>query len=252
MSSSEASRRQRTVARRNISRQAADIIRDMILVGELKPGQVVTHEEMSGRLGVSTMPIREALLRLSHEGFIDARQSRSFRVVRTSRADIEDLYWMHGVLSGELAARACSDHHERIADELDVVNQTWASLPAGSSAERYEELNWEFHRILNLAAAAPKLLILLRHTIRFIPDHFYTLLPEWHELSRIGHAEIAAAIRAGDPDHARQVAISHVRDAGDLLIGYFQESGFWQEPDQLAVDDLTNRSPDGSDSRLGQ
>jgi DNA-binding GntR family transcriptional regulator len=251
MSASQGSGRQRTVARRNISRQAADIIRDMILVGELKPGQVVTHEEMSGRLGVSTMPIREALLRLSYEGFIDARQSRSFRVVRTSRADIEDVYWMHGVLSGELAARACADR-ERVADELDVVNQKWASLPAGSSAEVYEGLNWEFHRILNLAAASPKLLILLRHTIRFIPDHFYTLLPAWHDLSRIGHAEIATALRAGDPENARRVAMSHVRDAGNLLIGYFQESGYWQEPDQGAADALTTQAPAEGDRGLGQ
>jgi DNA-binding GntR family transcriptional regulator len=222
--------RPRAIARRNVGRQAADIIRDMILVGELKPGQVVTHEEMSGRLGVSTMPVREALLRLSHEGFIDGRQNRSFRVVPTSRDDIEDVYWMHAVLSGELAARACRRDAARVAGALDDVNAEWDGLPRNPPPKRYEQLNWEYHRILNLAAASPKLLVLLRHTIRFIPDHFYTVLPDWNELSRVGHIRIAAAMRAEDADLVKEEAMTHVRDAGHLLIGYFTETGYWQEP----------------------
>jgi DNA-binding GntR family transcriptional regulator len=220
----------RTVTRRTISNQVADIMRDMILVGELKPGQVVTHEEMSNRLGVSTMPVREALLRLSHEGFIDARQSRSFRVVPTSRRDIEDVYWMHAVLSGELAARAASSDAAHVADQLDEINARWSALPPAATPDTYEDLNWAFHRVVNLAAEAPKLIVLLRHTIRFIPDRFYTVLPAWHEMSAAGHREMAAAIRTGKADRARAAAEQHVRDAGDLLIGYFSETGFWQDP----------------------
>jgi DNA-binding GntR family transcriptional regulator len=220
----------RSVARRNVSRQAADIMRDMILVGELKPGQVVTHEEMSGRLGVSTMPIREALLRLSHEGFVDGRQNRSFRVAPTTRDDVEDVYWMHAVLSGELAARACRNDAPGVAAELEAINRRWDHLPRRTPPKAYEELNWELHRALNLAAKSPKLIVLLRHTIRFIPDHFYTLLPEWNELSRIGHRRIALAMAEADPDQVREAAMAHVRDAGNLLIGHFRETGFWQEP----------------------
>jgi DNA-binding GntR family transcriptional regulator len=223
----------RTVTRRNISNQVADIMRDMILVGDLKPGQVVTHEEMSGRLGVSTMPVREALLRLSHEGFIDARQSRSFRVVPTSKRDIEDVYWMHAVLSGELAARAATASATGVADELDGINARWAALPSGATPDLYEDLNWAFHRVVNMAADAPKLLVLLRHTIRFIPDRFYTVLPAWHELSAAGHQEMAEAIRTGEPDRARLAAERHVRAAGDLLIGYFSETGYWQNPNAV-------------------
>jgi DNA-binding GntR family transcriptional regulator len=230
MVNSRTDQRSRSVSRRNVSLQAADIMRDMILVGELKPGQQVTHEEMSSRLGVSTMPIREALLRLSHEGFIDGRQNRSFRVVPTSRDDVQDIYWMHAVLSGELAARACRNDAAGVAGELESINACWDGLPTGASARPYEELNWEFHRVLNLAARSPKLLVLLRHTIRFIPDHFYTLLPEWNELSRVGHRRIAAAMRKADPKQVEEEAVAHVRDAGNLLIGHFTETGFWQEP----------------------
>jgi DNA-binding GntR family transcriptional regulator len=230
MTNLPAGRGPRSVTRRNVARQAADILRDMILVGELAPGQTVTHDELSGRLGVSTMPVREALLRLSHEGFVDGGQNRSFRVVPTRREDIEDVYWMHGVLSGELAARACARDAPGVADGLDSVNRRWEELAPGGPAQGFEELNWEFHRIVNLAADAPKLLVLLRHTIRFIPDHFYTVLPEWNALSRVGHVRIAAAMREGDVEEVRVEATAHVRDAGRLLIGHFSDSGYWKDP----------------------
>ena len=220
----------RTISRRNVSRQVADIMRDMILVGDLKPGQLVRHEEMSARLGVSTMPVREALLRLSHEGFIEAPQNRSFRVVSTSREDIKDVYWAHAILAGELAARACVNEGRRVADELDAINERWAVLPAKTAPEQYEALNWELHRSINLAARSPKLILLLRHTIRFIPERFYTLLPEWHEHSMTGHCEIATALRTNDPEKVRAAAANHVRDAGILLIGYFTKTGYWEQP----------------------
>ena len=220
----------RIVSPRNVSRQVADIMRDMILVGELKPGQVVRHEEMSTRLGVSTMPVREALLRLSHEGFIEAPRNRSFRVVSTSRDDMNDVYWAHAVLTGELAARACVNDGRRVADGLDAINERWAALPANAAPEQYESLNWELHRSINLAARSPKLILLLRHTIRFIPERFYTLLPEWHEHSMTGHREIAIALRTEDPEKVRAAAANHVRDAGSLLIGYFSKTGYWEQP----------------------
>ena len=230
MAASSSSPTPRTVSRRNVSRQVADIMRDMILVGELRPGQSVRHEEMSARLGVSTMPVREALLRLSHEGFIEAPQNRSFRVVATTRDDIKDVYWAHAMLTGELAARACVNDGRRVADELDAINDRWAGLPAKAAPEQYEGLNWELHRSINLAARSPKLILLLRHTIRFIPERFYTLLPEWHEHSMTGHHEIAIALRTEDPEKVRAAAADHVRDAGSLLIGYFTKTGYWEQP----------------------
>ena len=46
----------------------------------------------------------------------------------------------------------------------------------------------------------------------------------------MGHAEIAATMRTGDPERVRAAAAQHVNDAGKLLIGYFSKTGYWQEP----------------------
>ena len=198
----------------------------MILVGQLAPGEVVTQDRLAELLSVSTMPVREALLRLSHEGFVEARPNRSFQVARTSREDIEDVYRTHAYLAGELTARAARRGGASLVDELRAIESAWPSADTDS----LERLNWRFHRLINHAAASPKLLLFLRNTIRFIPEHFYVLLPEWRDLSSRGHRDMARAIARHDPERARTTAERHVRDAGRLLIAHFDDTGFWSPP----------------------
>ncbi|HEY7174354.1 MAG TPA: GntR family transcriptional regulator, partial [Micromonosporaceae bacterium] len=68
-----------------MSDQVTESLRSMILVGDLRSGDQVTQEKLAEDLGVSTMPVREALLRLSHEGFVQGGRGRSFRIAPTTR-----------------------------------------------------------------------------------------------------------------------------------------------------------------------
>lgn len=209
-----------------LSAQVAEAIRHMILVGQLAPGEVVTQDRLAELLSVSTMPVREALLRLSHEGFVEARPNRSFQVARTSREDIEDVYRTHAFLAGELTARAAGRGDAELIAELHAIDEAWPDADTDSLGR----LNWQFHRAINHAAASPKLLLFLRNSIRFIPEHFYVLLPEWRDLSARGHRDIAKAIAGHDDQRARAAAEGHVRDAGRLLIAHFDDTGYWSVP----------------------
>jgi DNA-binding GntR family transcriptional regulator len=209
-----------------LSQQVAEAIRHMILVGRLAPGEVVTQDRLAELLSVSTMPVREALLRLSHEGFVEARPNRSFQVAHTSREDIEDVYRTHAFLAGELTARAARRGTPSLINDLQAIQKEWIA----ADTESLERLNWRFHRAINRAASSPKLLLFLRNTIRFIPEHFYVLLPEWRDLSSRGHCGIAKAITLHDPERARVVAERHVRDAGRLLVAHFDDTGYWSVP----------------------
>jgi DNA-binding GntR family transcriptional regulator len=90
--------------------------------------------------------------------------------------------------------------------------------------------NWEFHRTINQAANAPKLLIFLRSSLRFIPRSFYFHLPSWGLASEADHHEIVEAFRRRDPEAARAAAERHVRDAGEVLIQTFSTKGYWARP----------------------
>lgn len=215
---------------RSISEEVAETLREMILVGRLTPGMQVTQEDMATSLGVSTMPVREALLRLSHEGFIEARRGRSFRVRRTTRADVTDVYWVHATIERELTRRA-AERAEQIVGPLEECVSAWRGAAKIGDPQRLEQLNFEFHRVINHAAEAPVLIRQLRHTLTSIPQHFYSLVPGWVSLSTKGHQRILEGLRRGDADTAGEAAAAHVLEAGELLTTYFDDTGFWTVPD---------------------
>lgn len=215
---------------RKLSDEVAATLRRMILVGELTPGSRVTQDALASRLGVSTMPVREALLRLAAEGFVEAAPNRSFTVVRTARSDIHDIYWMHAKLAGELTSRACAHADADLMQTLRKLSDRCQQAYEEKNAAEMEAANWAFHRAINLAADAPKLLLMLRTSLRFIPDDFYARIPGWPEASSQGHGQIVTAFEQRDPEAARAAAEAHVHQAGTFLTAYFSGTGFWTRP----------------------
>ena len=224
----------RHLRRRSLGDEAADALRDMILVGELRPEQRVTQDELAATLGVSTMPVREGLLKLAHEGLVEASPNRSFRIVRHTREDIRDIYWMHAVLAGELTARACQrqDDDTHLVDRLRANEKPLLAAIAARDTAAMEAANWSFHRDIDRAAGAPRLLLMLRSTLRLIPQHFYALVKGWAPVSRTGHAAIVDAFARRDGAAARSAAIKHVEEAGRLVIAHFSDTGYWRPPGQ--------------------
>ncbi len=224
----------RAVRRRTLAVEVADVLREMILVGELAPGQRTTQDELAQRLDVSTMPVREALLRLASEGFVEAAPNRSFAVARTSRRDIQDVYWMHAIVAGELTRRACERMDDELLGRVRRRAEAFSAALHAADDQALEQANWRFHQEINRAADAPKLLLVLRTTLRFIPRGFYALLPAWGHVSEQGHARIVEALGRRDPDAARAAAEEHVREAGDLVIELFSAKGYWTRPGSAA------------------
>jgi DNA-binding GntR family transcriptional regulator len=213
-----------------MSDEVVGALRRMILVGELAPGSRATQDELAQRLGVSTMPVRKALLRLAAEGLIEVSPRRSFRVVHTTPDDIRDVYWIQARIAGQLALRAAQMVDGDGLAELGRAHDAFSDACAAGRPAEQEAANWRFHRMVNRAAAAPKLLLTLRTTLRFIPDDFYCLLPDWAPVSERGHRRILEALVARDPVEARAAAEDHVREAADLLLSSFSSQGFWRSP----------------------
>jgi len=80
------------------------------------------------------------------------------------------------------------------------------------------------------AAAAPKLLLVLRTTLRFFPD-FRDDVPGWPELAGRWHRHVLDAFLQGRPDEARQAAEAHVREAGEILVAHARSLGMWSDAD---------------------
>jgi len=215
----------------SMSDQVTASLREMILTGEMLPGQQVTHEQIADALDVSTMPVREALLRLTHEGLIEGgAKSRSFQVSVTTRTDVEDIYWIHAMLSGQLTARAALRLTDEQVDQLANAHKDWVAATKTGSESALSVANDAFHRIINLGADSPKLIQFLRHTLHLIPTRYYAIIPDQISKSTKAHGEILKAIQRRDSEAARAAAERHVLESGKELIKNFDDKGFWNLP----------------------
>lgn len=192
-------------------------VRDLIISGEVSPGEYLRLAPLAQRLGVSVTPIREAMGLLRGEGFVDQDPNRGFLVRRLSRQDIEDIYRVHAFVSGELAALASRRLSGEDVERLATVQGQLVDAQSGGHASAVEQLNHEFHRMINRAADSPRLSWFLRTASRYAPREFFARIQGWPDASAHDHSAILDALNQRDPEAARAAMSNHVRHAGDLL-----------------------------------
>jgi DNA-binding GntR family transcriptional regulator len=107
----------------NVQEAVVNGIRDMILKGQLKPGDRLRQDELANTFGVSTMPIREALRQLQTEGLVIFRPRRGATVARLTVSDYEEIYCIREALE-TLACRWAAEDFDRIPiDRLKLLLQ---------------------------------------------------------------------------------------------------------------------------------
>lgn len=139
-------------------------LRELILSGELRPGERISELSAVERLGVSRTPLRMALVRLQEEGFLEPIPSGGFAVKAFSERDIFDAIEIRGTLEG-MAARLAAERGVRPA-ALAAIKDCVASIddlierdPTGVDAgfPEYVALNARFHALLIELADSPTL-----------------------------------------------------------------------------------------------
>ena len=97
-----------TDSRTQLRDEAEAHIREMIVAGQARPGQLLRLAPLADNIGASITPVREALILLAKDGWVIEEPNRGFRVAPIRRADIEDAYFIHCFVAGELATRAAA------------------------------------------------------------------------------------------------------------------------------------------------
>ncbi|GAB2963454.1 GntR family transcriptional regulator [Amycolatopsis acidiphila] len=141
----------------NLQEQVADGLRQMIINGELAPGDALSEVTLAETFGISRTPVREALKQLQTEGLVEVRSRVGTFVAAPSRREINELFEMKQLLEGAAARlmAARGDIPELAAMKANVADAD-AAVAAGET-ERYAELVHEFHEILIAGADNHKL-----------------------------------------------------------------------------------------------
>ena len=208
-----------------LSGQIADALRSAIIAGEYRHGEALSQDSVARRFSVSTMPAREALLALAHEGMVEAQPHKGFRVARMAPDDVEDIYWMHSLLAGRMAARACRNISSEEIAALEEANARLGSSLEAGDIDEVRALNARFHEVIGAAADSPRLAAMMLATAVQIPGEYYTRLPEWGSFSFDDHVRLLEALRRRNARKAESLASAHVATEGRMMIAYLRRQG---------------------------
>jgi DNA-binding GntR family transcriptional regulator len=211
-------------SRRQLSDEVASYVRELIMSGHLQPGDFIRQERIADELELSATPVREGLLSLKGEGFVQLKPRRGFVVAPLSASDVRDLFTAQALLAGELVARATVRMGAADLRGLNEVHEALRKAAEADDAERVESLNHDFHRQINLAADAPRLAWMLSISTKFAPRRFFATIPGWYMASARDHTAIIKAITERDADAARAAMTRHMENAGELLAANFESA----------------------------
>ncbi len=217
------------VNRPNLKQMVASGLREVIFSGDLRPGSKIDQDELAQKFGVSKLPVREALITLESEGLVDNLPRRGSFVAPLSREDITDHYDVFGVIAGMAAVRACAVLSEEDLDSLEGLVQ---KMERSSSTAEQEELNFNFHRMINRAGASRRMRSVLLLLVNSIPTRYFELVTGWADTAHEHHRQIIDAFRRGDAEGARQVVERHLRESANFAVLILEERGFWQDEPQ--------------------
>ncbi len=199
--------------------RVADLVREAILRGDLRPGQTLTEVSLAQQLQVSRAPVREAFRSLSEEGLLETVPYKGTRVRLLSRTDIEETY----SLRGQLEAFAVTRILERGSVDLKGLEascRTMQTLAAAGDAAGLNVEDERFHKaIIELAdhALLTSVWTTLALRVRQIMALRNQQNPNPMEVA-LNHPPIVAALRAKDLGAAHALIHQHVLSAADLSL----------------------------------
>lgn len=210
---------------RTLAAGIATQLRTQIANGEIAPGEKLRLEDLRASFGVSLSPLREALSRLSAEGFVVVMENeRGYRVAPVSennlrevtrlRMEIETFALRESIAGGD-------DHWEgAVVAALHRLNKIERALPAGTRVEEWETLHRAFHQTL-LSACRMPLLLNFCATLHDLSDRYRRLFLENNPIDRNvmqEHRNISDATLERRTDAACALLREHIERTGHMVL----------------------------------
>lgn len=200
-----------------LRKDIVDLLRDLIISGDLKPGERLVEPEMATKLGVSRTPVREAFFRLESEGFVTVIPRKGAIVSPFSVKDAEDLYEILIELEGLASKLACERMTAQEIDKIKAIEQKIASC---EEAEERIVLNARFHNTY-MRFSKNELLISLLENLHQKMNRYLQLVfksPERLKKGTHEHHQIIEAFESRDSQKVCKLVRQHIDNSRKSLI----------------------------------
>lgn len=210
------------ITRQTVTHQATEALRERILRGVYTDDAPLRQDALAAELGVSRIPIREALRQLEAEGLVVFNPHRGAVVSSLSVDEIEELFELRAQIESDLVRRAMvRTGRENVSRAKEILKSYEAAFRSGDVAE-WGKLNWEFHSTLYAPAARPFTMAIIQRLHQQSDRYLRMQLVLTHGESRAieEHRAILNAVAERDVKQASSLMRQHILGAGRKLVRF--------------------------------
>lgn len=203
---------------RTLSDQVLEIVRNRIVSGELPTDSIIRQDALAGELGVSKIPLREALARLEQEGLLTSQANRGYSIRPMSFAAAEEIYELRLDMEPRAAGRGAQLANEAEQAEAVAAFEALDKATQGDGSD-IARCNRDFHMALVRPSHRPLTLRLIEQLAyqaeRYVVAH---LQPAGREdRAHLEHREMLDAWLARDEQRTAELLSGHINDTLDDL-----------------------------------
>lgn len=207
----------KSLKHKTMASAAAEEIRNRILSGDYAPGFQLRQDGLAGDLGMSRIPIREALVQLESEGLLKILPHRGAIVVQLTADEIEELFNMRLLLEPFLFKRSAPLLTNEDFKALHEIQGRYAKSMGTLDIDVWNELNTEFHLTLYRHARSPRIVLTVQNLLVECDRHTRIQLSTIRgdrERAVAEHSELLRLCEQGafeEGAHLMQAHIDHIR-----------------------------------------
>jgi DNA-binding GntR family transcriptional regulator len=202
--------------------QVAAQVRKSITAGQLRKGDRLRQDDIADELGVSRIPVREAIIALDREGWVKLEANRGAFVTGLEADDIRDHYELRGLVLGLAAKRVAEIAKD---DGLVELANRYSAMRRAMDIQAFSSANDRFLGKLLGLTDSPRLRAAMLVTPSILPEGFYEIVPAGREIQTKGIGQLMRLLKARRADEADQQMRATLRRHGDAVVEAFAGSG---------------------------
>ena len=220
----ETSRMLPTGPSQSAERNVYEHLRQEILMGVLPGGATLQQEEIAARLGVSRIPVRDAIRHLINDGLVNIEVNRRAVVTALQESDLIELFEIRSALEGLAARHAAPNLTDADIEQLEFLARRMEE--ANTSNEGWLPVHREFHDILYGRCNMPRLMKEIMRLWYNVEPYVrvFIMLHGAAELDSSSHRSLMQDIKSRDPNRVEKAIREHVIQASAKIIETLQHS----------------------------
>lgn len=193
----------------SLRKQVYEYIKGELNSGRLKPGDPIDQKQLAAALGISKTPLRDSLISLEAEGFVQIIPCKGVIVKRLSTEEVRNLYSIGGALEREAIELAGENLGPEDLAKMQALIEDAEAAIASEDFDRCPELNEAFHDVVLEKCGNEHLVSILRNVrarLYDFPKREIGMLPHWEKHYWMEHREFLSLLASG-----------RIREAGEYM-----------------------------------